>query len=111
MSLEAEARQEFARILTKVTHIMNGVLDGRPWGKVGQDDITTEYSADRVVCLDAFVQGYRMTMHAAYEPDAIEHFYRAREQMGYKLVTLNTPKDGIPGYVIVAEPHQETISA
>lgn len=111
MSLEAEARKEFARILTKVTRIINGVLDGRPWGAVGQEEISTEYSAEKFVCLDSFVQGYRMTMHAAYEPDAIEHFYRARQRMGYQLVTRNEPKDKVPGYVIIAEPHQETISA
>ena len=111
MSLESEARKEFACILTKVTRIMNGVLDGRPWGAVGQEEISTEYRAEKFVCLDSFVQGYHMTMHASYEPKAVEQFYHTRERMGYKLVTRSMPKDGVPGYVIIAEPHQETISA
>lgn len=110
MSLEAEARKEFARILTKVTRVMNGVLDGTCWGKVGQEEISTEYNANQFVCLDASVQGYRMTMHASYDSATVEQFYRARQRMGYTLVTRALPQERTPGYVIIAVPARESAS-
>ena len=110
MTLETDARKEFARILTKLTRILNWVLDETAWGEVQPDEIRTAYSTAKIVCLEGSVGTMPITMHASYEPRAIEACFVGRQKQGYTFITKDLPRDGRPGYVLIAPDITETAS-
>lgn len=110
MTLETDARKEFARILTKVTRIFNAVLDGRAWGGVKPDDIRTAYITPKIVCMEGTINDTQLTMHASYDTAAVSACAAARKAQGYAIITKTLPQEGRPGYVIIAPDITETAS-
>ena len=66
--LESQARQEFARILTKAMRTVNTLLDGRPWGGVNPDEFSAEQFGKNYIRLDYEGMGIKASMHASDEP-------------------------------------------